>query len=322
MERPYISFVIAARNDDYEGNFLHRIQIFVNVLVGLWKKHNLCAELIIVEYNPPEKKQSLQKAIAWPETLSTGNMRIIQVPGRMHKCLPNADNIPLHEYVAKNIGIRRAKGRYVLITNPDIIFTDSLIKYLASKCLLEKAFYGVAQRRQVDVIPIDMAIDKQLRLCFRDTLGINDKAVIRFIWRKILFYVKHIVKFILPSIKIKAMRFEDTDFSTPCVPYPGDFILMRRSLWHNLRGFPEFYTYSHTDICMCAIAANSGLHPIILPYWTYHQSHEMTSKNVRVGTDYNFILKEYRKMMRNKTPIIYNNSDWGFGNENLTEILL
>jgi hypothetical protein len=58
--KPYLSFVIAARNDDYGGNFLHRMQVFVNVLFWLWERHNLDAELVVVEWNPPKDRPRLK----------------------------------------------------------------------------------------------------------------------------------------------------------------------------------------------------------------------------------------------------------------------
>ena len=38
-DKPYISFVVVARNDNYSGNFLDRMQVFVNVLLTLCGKH-------------------------------------------------------------------------------------------------------------------------------------------------------------------------------------------------------------------------------------------------------------------------------------------
>ena len=44
-----ISFVVTARNDNYGGDFLHRMQVFVNVLLTLCEKHSLNMELVIVD---------------------------------------------------------------------------------------------------------------------------------------------------------------------------------------------------------------------------------------------------------------------------------
>ena len=52
-EEPYVSFVVIVRNDDHGENFLQRMQIFVSALLEQIVKHNLKAELIIVEWNPP-----------------------------------------------------------------------------------------------------------------------------------------------------------------------------------------------------------------------------------------------------------------------------
>ena len=53
MTQAKISFVVAARNDDYGGNFLHRMQVFVDNVMTLSSQEDLSAELMIVEWNPP-----------------------------------------------------------------------------------------------------------------------------------------------------------------------------------------------------------------------------------------------------------------------------
>lgn len=43
--------------------------------------------------------------------------RIITVPENIHQALPNIGNAPLHEFEGKNIGIRFARGEFVVCTN-------------------------------------------------------------------------------------------------------------------------------------------------------------------------------------------------------------
>jgi len=165
MANPRISIVIAARNDDYGGNFLHRMQVFINCLFPLWSRYELSAELIIVEWNPPEDKVGLADALTWPSHIPPGAVRIIEVPAALHRRLPNWDRIAMFEYMAKNVGIRRANGEFVLVTNPDIVFGEETIKALASDDLSSGCFYRI-DRHDVDIpVPVELDVDAALDFC-------------------------------------------------------------------------------------------------------------------------------------------------------------
>merc|ERR1719215_1249832 len=48
---------------------------------------------------------------------------------------------PLNEYTTKNVGIRQAKGKFVMVTNPDVVFSPALVAFMAKKQLRQDAFY-------------------------------------------------------------------------------------------------------------------------------------------------------------------------------------
>jgi hypothetical protein len=114
---PYVSVVVAARNDDHGGNLLGRMQTFVNGWIGQVKRHGVASELIIVEWNPPAERQPLAEALDWPVDLGPGTIRIVRVPSSIHQRYLHAETLPLYQMIAKNVGIRRARGRFVLATN-------------------------------------------------------------------------------------------------------------------------------------------------------------------------------------------------------------
>src|SRR5262245_12082686 len=97
---PFFTFVVAARNDNYGGDFLHRIQVFLNALLAMWHKHSLDAELVIVEWNPPEDRPRLRDALRWPEHLAPERVRILEVPREIHQRIPNAERMPMFEFMA------------------------------------------------------------------------------------------------------------------------------------------------------------------------------------------------------------------------------
>jgi hypothetical protein len=140
---PYLSVVVTARNDDHGGDPLYRMQTFIDSLLQQCERHELDAELIIVEWNPPEDRPSLADALHWPTEGSRCAVRIIDVPFDVHMRLEHARTLPLFQMIAKNVGIRRARGAFVLATNIDVLFDDALIRRIASKRLRPGMLYRV-----------------------------------------------------------------------------------------------------------------------------------------------------------------------------------
>jgi hypothetical protein len=171
-ERPYLSVVVTARNDDHGGNLLGRMQAFVNGWVGQCKRHRLTSELIFVEWNPPGDRPHLVDALHWPEDLGPCRVRIFQVPSDLHRRYIHAEALPLYQMMAKNAGIRRARGRFVLATNIDIIFSDELAGFLAKRKLQPGRMYRIDRHDVMPDVPID-GIEEQLAYCRTHLIRIN-----------------------------------------------------------------------------------------------------------------------------------------------------
>src|SRR5919106_1999839 len=120
---PYLSVVAASRNDDHGGDPLIRTQIFINTFVRQCEKYRLPAELIIVDWNPVPNRPGLAAMLGMPPEASYCNGRVISVPSVIHCRLKYADKIAFFQMIAKNVGIRRAQGRFILATNIDVIFS-------------------------------------------------------------------------------------------------------------------------------------------------------------------------------------------------------
>lgn len=141
MRAPYLSIVMVGSNASYGGDFLTRMQICLDNLFMLAHEHMLDADLTIVEWNPPANRAPIVDAINWSKR--TLPVQIITVPHRVHARVPNPHNETFFEYWAKNVGIRRAPGDYILSTNPDNIYSPTLINYLAQKKLEPAGVYRV-----------------------------------------------------------------------------------------------------------------------------------------------------------------------------------
>lgn len=133
---PYLSIVITGRNDNYGVNFLGRLNTFLKSLNYQVEQFPNLIEVILVEWNPPPDTPPLKDVIFTPNNLQ---LRIITVSNDVHKLLHSSS--PMLEFYAKNVGIRRANGKFVLVTNPDILFTNELITYFSMKELDENMVY-------------------------------------------------------------------------------------------------------------------------------------------------------------------------------------
>jgi hypothetical protein len=162
---PYLTVVAVARNDDHGGNLLYRLQLFVSGLVTQCERFRLPTELVLVEWNPPLDRPRLAEVLDWPAGTGYCSVRIIDVPNELHNTLEYSDHLPLFQMTAKNVGIRRARGEFVLATNIDILFSDALMRFLAQRTL-RPGFVYRADRFDVPAeIDPGWPIARQLEWC-------------------------------------------------------------------------------------------------------------------------------------------------------------
>jgi hypothetical protein len=169
---PYLSVVVATRNDAHGGDALRRLHLFVDTLVALCDRHRLPAELLVVEWNPPTERPPLAEAVRWPERHDSCAIRIVQVPPHVHARLAHAERLPLFQMIAKNVGIRRASGAYVLATNMDVLLSDELVAYLAEQRLDPGSVYRVDRLDVPENVP-DAAVPARLEWCARNVIRVN-----------------------------------------------------------------------------------------------------------------------------------------------------
>lgn len=175
MNIPYLSVVATARNDNHGGNMLRRMQIFVNGLIEQARRYQVETELIIVEWNPLPDKPRLAEALSWAIQDSPCTVRIIEVPPEIHQRLKYSQSLPLFQMIAKNVGIRRAKGEFVLATNIDLLFSDALFEFLASRKLQPHKSYRVDRYDVRSQVPLESPMEEQFAYCDANILRINHK---------------------------------------------------------------------------------------------------------------------------------------------------
>src|SRR5262249_23695314 len=84
----------------------------------------------------------------------------------------NGGAIPLHQMIAKNVGIRRARGKFVLVTNIDIIFSSQLVEFIAGRQLSRAVMYRMDRFDIARNIPAYESVDDLLSFCANHTLRV------------------------------------------------------------------------------------------------------------------------------------------------------
>lgn len=272
----YLSIVFVGSNAGYGGDFLGRVQNCIDNLYCLAEKHGLDADLIFVEWNPPADRPRMEKAIDWSR--ATIPTRIIVVPKEVHDSLPNPHGEKFFEYIAKNVGIKRATGKFVLSSNPDNIYSDELIARLAKHDLDEDCFYRVnrSDTRDGRVFQINYANGTVIEGKRQD----NPNSV-RMEPDGLVNYIEF--------GKIPPLHFNAS----------GDFILMSKSAWETIKGHPELpYSLTLDGQTVYLATKVAGLKQVVLQESMYHADHSRTPK--------------YCPHWNDLTPYGTRNKTWGF----------
>eukprot|EP00960_Hanusia_phi_P015412 454559-Hanusia_phi.AAC.1 len=124
-ENLYLSIVVSGRYDDLRGDFAGRLQSLIDVTSALADVYRLPMELIVVEWNPKliysdgkEHTVKLDKLLRKPENSSIA-IRVITVDENFHLRAGGRGSANFLQFAAKNVGARRARGKFILITNGD-----------------------------------------------------------------------------------------------------------------------------------------------------------------------------------------------------------
>ena len=140
-----ISVIICGRNDNYGGNFDERLFSTTDHNLAELRRRQVPFELMFVEWNPLEDRPLLSEAVAarYPEA------RCFVVDGLIHRHVSENRHIQVYEYHAKNAAARRARGSWLLLTNPDNFLGDDVLDFLQAGRFDPLAFYR-AGRVQID----------------------------------------------------------------------------------------------------------------------------------------------------------------------------
>jgi len=305
----YVSVVASGRNDNYGGStFVDRVQPFVSTAIAF-----ACAafagravpkfELVLVDYNTVQGVPALGDAIRWPFGCREVAVRVASVPARVHQSIYNPNNISFLEHIAKNVGIRAARGSHIVVTNPDVLLSEELYAWLAEERLEHDTFYRIDRHdlgpdfqpppssrsggvgisntleRSRALLSACLAMFEHVQVSAADGIWDGLMTVPRSV------YARRMREAAAADAQVVAVGSTKTSTGGAGVrarallsesPWPvtqpsrlhtmaaGDFMLMAAREWHALRGYPEVPTNMEVDSHMCVIAAAAGLKQVVL----------------------------------------------------------
>ncbi len=172
-----LSIICSGRNDDYGGNFLNRLEYFLRSVDRL----TIPVEIILVEWNPIQNQLKLSDIIKiWNERLNYKNpIVVIEVSKENHDKFCSYYNqgdtrYTFHEYAAKNVGFRHAKGKYIIQTNPDNFYCRKTLDHIEEIVCTEMDDIIIGEPVRTDInnvtyyqCLIDLTSSKELENCLK-----------------------------------------------------------------------------------------------------------------------------------------------------------
>ena len=314
-----LSIVVTCRNDNHGDGFSDRLNAFINGLDLLVRQHGYDVELIIVEWNPPRESAPLRDMFVTREKRKHMTIRNVIVPPEVHQRFQYWESTNIFQWMAKNIGIRRARGGFVLCTNCDILFSHALFSAmqpdrLGVGKLYRAVFYNVS-RDILDLKDVDQMIQ---RACHYSIARHGARYRDDCFWKRYPFVWRF-------QPRACAGQGIDTD---SC----GDFTLMSKQDWLDIKGYPEIASHAYVDGFACHTAAALGKKQILLPEESciYHIEHgggwtTMDPMQLlefcmqRPILDYAIYNKLVEWIRTNGQPLPLNRDDWGCANDEFDE---
>lgn len=147
-----ISFILSGRDDNYMGNFIERMAFAWKKNIDILEESNLDYEIIVVDFNPINNN-FLFKNTELKNILSNKKVKNIIVD----KSVLIKDNLPEHvfyEYYAKNIGGIRSTGKFLFMTNSDIIISKEICNFINIELNNNESdlyFYRLRYRQNIEI---------------------------------------------------------------------------------------------------------------------------------------------------------------------------
>jgi len=311
---------VTGRDDDYGGDFAQRMNSSVNYLAKLCNETRFPIEYIIVEWNPLPNRMLVSKLAKTYQYLT---VRIITVPRSVHVTTENYQKFPVQEYMAKNVGIRRARGEYVLSSNADVIFSRALVEYWSQQKLQRGRFYRMHLFYTETIHPCLQLHTYESFLRSRAWMvggGLFSWGIIANDSQRATFWNLFDAKAQDCASDPEEVRSKREEMNAYAA---GDFILMAKDQWVVIKGHPERGFTSSLDYltqfhCMAFYEQTMLLPPLAI----FHQSHD--HEGARPQLEEGEVVRAGEWMIAKKTaaPAFANSELWGWANYTFDEVSL
>jgi hypothetical protein len=150
---PTLSVVLTGRNDDYGAGFRARFFRTLRFNHRELSSRGVAYELVFVEWAPPEDHPRLVDLVfdAIPE-LDPSRCRWFVVDPQYQNALSLNPRLVYLEFMAKNVGVRRAAGRFVLTSNCDVYLGRVVLDVIGRGDLKSGIVYRAARHDLAEAI--------------------------------------------------------------------------------------------------------------------------------------------------------------------------
>jgi hypothetical protein len=236
---PLLSIVLTGRNDGYGGDFLVRLTRTLQFNHRQLDERGITHEIVFVEWAPPRDRRPLIDVLF--EACPRLDRRLFAwyvVDPEYQTVLSLNPRLEYLEFLAKNVGVRRARGQYVLTTNCDVYLGRRVLETIKCAELKPRVLYRAPRH--------DLTLSMT---CAPDWNVLED--------RRNLAGPEHVLK---PPYMGSAT---------------GDFVMLDRKSFHEIRGFNEIYRVARIgidrNILVKALSAGFTIADIGGP--VYHENH-------------------------------------------------
>jgi hypothetical protein len=235
-----ISLVLTGRNDAYGGDFAERFFRTLQFNHEQLTSRGIAHEVVFVEWAPPKDRPLLFEQIF--DAIPSLDPRVCSwyvVDSAYHRALSLNPRLEYLEFIAKNVGIRRARGAFVLASNCDVYFGRAVLDVFERAALEPRVLYR-APRRDLKLASDLSSLDWEVLEDPRNLAG--------------------------PAHELKPPFMASAT---------GDFVLLDRETFHAIGGFNEVYRVARIGIDRNVLvkAISSGIRIADIGGPVYHVNH-------------------------------------------------
>lgn len=266
-----LSLVISGRNDNHNGDFDLRAEYAIKHNTALLNSLSIPLEIVWVEWNPlPHTPLFASKLQLWHH-----NVKSFVVTPEIHNHVCDNPGIGVMQFHAKNTGIRRAQGEWILSMNADTYLTKEVLLPLSSD-KLDPDLFHIATR--IDFHSLHLETPP------------SEYPIRNFGERNTTLVSKIDIPRSFGSV--------------------GDFSLLHRKQWMKLQGHFEGVRFSnlHLDTLLCRkwIELGGSFHELGS---IYHADHGDSWNNFSLGDDKKHHGSNYNYNLIEK--LYANQANWG-----------